>query len=326
MSFIEGYRQSFSLPKPELTEQNCPDQTGRVHIVTGGYGGCGFELAKILYQHNATLYIAGRSEDKASKAIANLKEKFPNAKGSVETVIVDFSDFTSIKPAADKFVASQKSLHVLTLNHGVMFPPKGSKGAQGFDLQLATNVIGSYLFYALLQPTLAATAATAAPGVVRVTWASSLGMELGSPKPGGIKFNADGAPSQQLDSQTQYSQTKAANTILAAVLARRDRAAGIMHLSWNPGNLHTDLARSLPQFLVKTFGPLLVYPAVYGGYTELFAAVAPIDFEKSGSFIAPWGRLRHIRKDIQAGIDDTSAESVGERLLKWAEATTKPYA
>lgn len=299
---------------------------GQVHIVTGGYGGCGYELAKILYQHNATLYVAGRSVDKASKAIANLKQAFPNAKGSAEPLIVDFSDFTTIKPAADKFIASQKTLHVLTLNHGVMFPPKGSKGAQGFDLQLATNVIGSYLFYALLQPVLATTATTAPAGTVRVTWASSLGMELGSPKPGGIKFDAAGAPSQTLDSQTQYSQTKAANTILAAVLARRDRAAGIMHLSWNPGNLNTDLARSLPQFLVKAFGPLITHPAIYGGYTELFAAVAPIPFEKTGSFVAPWGRLRHIRQDIQAGIDDTSAESVGERLLKWVEATTKPYA
>jgi short-subunit dehydrogenase involved in D-alanine esterification of teichoic acids len=41
-----------------------------VHIVTGGYAGCGYELSKIFYQKNATVYIAGRSKDKADKAIA----------------------------------------------------------------------------------------------------------------------------------------------------------------------------------------------------------------------------------------------------------------
>jgi NADP-dependent 3-hydroxy acid dehydrogenase YdfG len=43
---------------------------GKVHIVTGGYAGCGYELVKIFYQKNATVYVAGRSKEKAEKAIA----------------------------------------------------------------------------------------------------------------------------------------------------------------------------------------------------------------------------------------------------------------
>lgn len=75
--------QCFFIPAPTLTEKNLPNQAGRVHIVTGGYAGCGEELAKILYQHNATVYIAGRSKDKAKRAIDEMKAKFPNSKGKV---------------------------------------------------------------------------------------------------------------------------------------------------------------------------------------------------------------------------------------------------
>src|ERR1700760_2924571 len=102
--------QSFFIPKPVLTERNLADQTGsfpricqsgpqihantsagRVHVVTGGYAGCGLELCKILYQHNATVYIAGRNESKGSKAIAELKAAHPDSKGKVVFLKVDLS-------------------------------------------------------------------------------------------------------------------------------------------------------------------------------------------------------------------------------------------
>lgn len=280
----------------------------------------------MLYQHNATVYLAGRSADKAEKAVASLKQAFPNSKGSVDTIIVDFSDLTTIKPALDKFTAVQKEIHVLTLNHGIMFTPEGSKGAQGFDLQLVTNCIGSYLFYKLLQPTLAATAAKAPAGSVRVTWASSTITDLLSPKPGGVKFEADGAPSQTLEKDVQYGQTKAGNTILAGVLARHDKDAGIFHYSWNPGNLASDLSRHMSAVSKWVLSTFVTFPVRFGGYTELWAAVAEIPPEKNGAYIAPWGRLWHVRDDIQKGIDDTSPEAAGEKFVKWLDDTSKQYA
>ena len=61
--------QSFFIPKPSLTEQNLADQEGRVVLVTGGYAGVGYELSKILYHHNATVYVAGRDRAKGEKRI-----------------------------------------------------------------------------------------------------------------------------------------------------------------------------------------------------------------------------------------------------------------
>ena len=88
-SFSRMSNQAFFIPKPNLTEKNLPDQAGLVHIVTGGYAGCGRELSNILYQRNATVYIAGRSESKASKAIGEIKQANPNSKGRIEFLKVE---------------------------------------------------------------------------------------------------------------------------------------------------------------------------------------------------------------------------------------------
>lgn len=87
--------------------------------MTGGYGGVGFELCKILYAHNATVWVAGRSEAKAQKAIASLKTTSPHSKGSIYFLHLDLSDLSTIKPAVEHFSAQEDRLHVLVNNAGV---------------------------------------------------------------------------------------------------------------------------------------------------------------------------------------------------------------
>lgn len=49
---------------PPFTGADVPpgSQSGQVFIVTGGNGGIGFELCKILYGSGATIYLAARSK------------------------------------------------------------------------------------------------------------------------------------------------------------------------------------------------------------------------------------------------------------------------
>ena len=126
-----AFSQSFFIPPPALTESNLPDQRGKVHIVTGGYTGVGFELCQILYRRNAKVYIAGRNADKASSAIKAIKAANPSAKGALEYMQLDLADLTSIKPAVDAFNAQETRLDVLTNNAGVMMPPPGRTTGPG---------------------------------------------------------------------------------------------------------------------------------------------------------------------------------------------------
>lgn len=122
--------QSFRIPQPALTEKNLEDQSGKVFIVTGGYTGVGYKLTGILYEKHATVYVAGRSEEKGTKAIDALKNEFPKSKGRLVFLKVDLADLTTIKGAAEEFMAKEDRLDVLTNNAGVMDPPVGSKTAQ----------------------------------------------------------------------------------------------------------------------------------------------------------------------------------------------------
>lgn len=63
--------------------------------MTGGYAGCGKELSKILYGKNGTVYLAGRSQDKAEAATEEMKKAHPNSDGRVEFLKVDLADLVS---------------------------------------------------------------------------------------------------------------------------------------------------------------------------------------------------------------------------------------
>lgn len=136
LSTLSGFwTQSFFIAEPPLTEKNLPDQTGKVHIVTGGYAGVGHELVKILYQKNAKVYVAGRSKDKADKSIATIRNEVPNSKGELVFLLLDLNDLSKIEKSAQDFLDKEERLDVLTNNAGVMFPPSGSKNAHGHEVQ-----------------------------------------------------------------------------------------------------------------------------------------------------------------------------------------------
>ena len=198
-------------------------------MVTGGYAGVGAQLCSILYSKNATVWVAGRSQEKAQKAIDSIKAEHPDSKGSLNFLKVDLSDLTTIKPAAEEFSKKESKLHWLNQNAGVMVPPKGSKGAQGMDLQYQTNILGPFLLMKLLQPILKKTAEAEPKGSVRVSWAGSLAVQVQSPA-GGVTFTDDGKSLTEYGPPTAYGVTKASNYLLGAEFGKRSGTAdGVIH-------------------------------------------------------------------------------------------------
>lgn len=323
-------KQSFNIPAPTFTERELPDQAGKVHIVTGGYAGCGLELVRLLYQKNATVYVAGRSEEKASKSIKAVKEQFPSSTGRLEFLRIDFSDLNTIKPAVQSFLEKEKRLDVLTNNAGVMIPPAGSQDAHGHELQIGTNCLGPFLFTELLVPVLRSTAASSStPGSTRVTWAASLAVPIGSPR-SGVQFDANGAPKVFGDRQTDYAQSKAGNFLLAAEFARRyGKKDSIVSVAWNPGNLKSELQRHAPKLMNMALS-FMLHPVKFGGYTELFAGWSPkVGLDTNGGYVIPWGRVDtpNLRKDVllASKTKEEGGTGVGEKFWEWCDKETKEY-
>lgn len=200
-----------------------------------------------------------------------------------------------------------------------MTPPVGSITSQSHELQLGTNVLGPWLFTTLLTPLLAKTASASPAGSVRVTWAASLATMFSSRN--GLVWAADGSkPKTHGDRATDYAQSKAANVLLAReYAARHGKSAGVVSNAWNPGNLASELQRhssAVERFIIG----FLVYPPVFGGYTELFAGWSEEAGRKEndGRYVVPWGRFGVLRADLEASKE-------GEKLWEWCERESKPF-
>ncbi|KAF8659670.1 hypothetical protein AX16_001811, partial [Volvariella volvacea WC 439] len=134
---VSGYRQGWP-PASKFSVDDIPDLTGKVVIVTGGNTGIGKETVKALLAHNAKVYLAARSQEKASQAIKDLLQE--TGKEAI-FLKLDLSDLKSIKRSAEEFQSKEKELHILFNNAGVMFPPVSEITTDGYDLQFGTNVL-----------------------------------------------------------------------------------------------------------------------------------------------------------------------------------------
>lgn len=218
-------------PAPAFTESALPDLSGRVYLITGSTSGVGLELAKMLFSRNATVYVAGRAEASTSKAISLIRNSNPSSTGHLRPFVIDLSQLSSVRAAAEAFAAAEPRLDVLFLNAGVMTPPAGSKTADGYDLEIGTNCLGPFLLARLLQPTLEATAARADGSSVRIVWVSSM-VNVGTPE-GGVKFDTEGNP-VQLKAMDNYMQSKAGDLFLSHVFSQRLASRGVMSVVRTP--------------------------------------------------------------------------------------------
>ena len=194
--------------------------------MTGGASGIGLELVKILYAHNAKVYVAARSEQKASKAIASTESSFPKSNGELVFLHLDLNDLMLVKQSAESFLSKESRLDVLWNNAGVMTPPQGSKTKQNYESQLGTNCLGPFLFTKLLTPLLVSTAKSAPRGSVRVVWLGSSAAEMMSPKGGVDMTNID----YKIDKSAwyKYGTSKAGNVLYSKEFAKRYQANDVI--------------------------------------------------------------------------------------------------
>ncbi|KAK0621012.1 short chain dehydrogenase reductase [Immersiella caudata] len=328
-------RQNFPGAAPTFTEKNISDLSGKVYLITGSNTGIGKELAQILYSANATVYMACRTESKARNAMQDIRSAAPSSKGRLEFLPLDLSDLRTVKAAAEQFIASQTKLHVLFNNAGVMVPPDGQKTAQGYDLQLGTNCLGPFLLTQLLTPTLARTAEEVPVGTVRVVWVASMAAELYSVKDGVDMSNlAAKGYIREPGAMEKYGISKAGNYFHSVEYARRHKKDGIVSVAINPGNLDSDLYRSVDdqsgfqRLGLRAFTKLMLHPVINGAYTELFAGLSDeVTPDKTGAWIGPWGRFFTIRKDVDIAGKPKSEGGTGvaEKFWVWSMEQVEQY-
>ncbi|KAI0413123.1 hypothetical protein F5X98DRAFT_353019 [Xylaria grammica] len=325
-------KQSFP-GKPTFTEEHMPELTGKVAIVTGSNTGLGKEVAQILYAKGARVYMMARNEGNTKLAMSSIRAAVPESSGELIYIPLDLSDFNKVKAAADEFLAREQSLHLLINNAGVGYPPKGSRTVQGWELQLGVNCLGTWLFTQLLTPTIVATAKTSLPNSVRVAWVSSSAAEAVSPKNfvQGLPANNQSTANDKYENRGSfeaYCLSKLGGYYYAAEYAARHKSDGIVSVSLNPGNLDSDFWREQGAMTTCILRKTLLYPPKMGAYTVLFAALSPeVTLDKSGRFIAPWGRFWDVSPELVAATKPKSENGTeeGPEFWRWTETQLRPY-
>ncbi len=112
----------------------------KVALVTGGGSGIGLEIAKQLLACGATVYIAGRKQEKLEKALLSL-----HSVGKVRAFALDIRETEHIKHLADMIEAQSGRLDILINNAGGQFPsPAEDISEKGWNAVVNTNLNGTW--------------------------------------------------------------------------------------------------------------------------------------------------------------------------------------
>jgi NAD(P)-dependent dehydrogenase (short-subunit alcohol dehydrogenase family) len=265
------------------TTEDIPDQSGRTAVVTGANTGLGFETAKALAAHGASVVLAVRSLDKGERAAAAIAAAAPDADLTVQRL--DLSSLDSVREAAAELQAGHDRIDLLVNNAGVMYTPPGTT-ADGFELQFGTNHLGHFALTGLLLDRL-----LAAPGS-RVVTVSSIGHRIRSR----IDFDDVAAP-RRYSRVAAYGRSKLANLLFTYELQRRlaEAGASTIAVAAHPGGSNTELARNSPRplrVLNDAFGSLVTQSAAMGALPTLRAATDPSVV--GGQYYGPGG-FRELR-------------------------------
>ncbi|MCB0856146.1 MAG: SDR family NAD(P)-dependent oxidoreductase, partial [Bacteroidetes bacterium] len=211
------------------------DLTGKIAIVTGGNTGIGLETTKTLASAGTTVIVPARNMEKASK---NLKG-IPN----VEIEQLDLMDENSINNFSSKFLSSNRPLHLLINNAGIMWVPL-RRDSRGFESQLATNYLAQFHLTAKLWSAL-----KKANGA-RVVNISSQGHQFGT-----FDFDDPNFNQKKYETLAAYGQSKTAVNLFSLELDNRAKSFNVRAYSLHPGSIHgTELGREASPELFRQMG------------------------------------------------------------------------
>jgi NAD(P)-dependent dehydrogenase (short-subunit alcohol dehydrogenase family) len=199
------------------------DLTDRLAVVTGGYSGIGLETTRALAGAGAHVVVPARRPDVAADALAGI--------AGVEVDELDLGDLESVASFADHFLSSDRPVHVMIDNAGIMACPETRIGP-GWEAQLATNHLGHFALVNRLWPALV-------EGRARVVSVSSAGHRRTGIRWDDVQFE------HGYDKWMAYGQAKTANVLFAVHLDALGAERGVRAFALHPGGIMTPLQRHL---------------------------------------------------------------------------------
>ena len=288
------------------TENDVPDQRGRLAIVTGSNTGLGYDTARVLAERGAKVVMAVRDTAKGDAAAARIREITPGA--DITVTKLDLGSLTSVRESGAELGAAYPRIDLLINNAGVMYPPKQTT-SDGFELQFGTNHLGHFALTGLLLPNLLPVEGS------RVVVVASIAHNIRAK----IDFDDLQWEKRRYDRVASYGQSKLANLLFTYELQRRLAAAkaNTIAVAAHPGVAATELVRHVPGAGlpgVNWLSGKLLNTSELGALPTLRAATDPA--VQGGQYWGPDG-FRELRGHPVLVTSNTASHDIATQQRLW---------
>ena len=204
---------------------------GKRVVLTGATNGIGLAAAIELARRGADLTLVARNPAKAAEAVRRISASSTGA--APDVMLADLASQASIRQLGGELLAKYPRLQVLVNNAGAIYARR-QLSADGIELTWAVNHLAPFLLTTLLLDRLKAS------HPARIITTSS-----GAHEGGRIPFeDLDAARSWGGAGFTRYGETKLANILFTAELARRLEGTGVTANAFHPGFVATGFNRN----------------------------------------------------------------------------------
>lgn len=283
-----------------MSPQNFPKLQGRVAFITGANTGIGQVTAHKLCAMGAHVFVACRNATAGQAAIDSIRSAVAGAQ--IELLSLDLGDLQSVRACATAFLSRNLPLHLLINNAGLA----GAKGltTSGFELAFGTNHVGHFLLTQLLLDRVKQSAPA------RIVTVSSRAHYRAS----GLDWAALRQTSASRVGLVEYSNSKLANALFSAELARKLAGTGVTTYSLHPGVVATDVWREVP-WPFRSLMKLGMINAEQGAATTLYCATAAECAGETGLYYDKC----HVKTPSAMAQDATLAAELWRRSEEWVK-------
>jgi retinol dehydrogenase 12 len=251
--------------------------TGKVCLVTGATAGIGLETARALAAAGAQVWLHGRDPVRTAAQARSLSA--PGAAAPCP-ISADLAALTQVRRLGREVATQLTHLDVLVHNAGV-FPPRGAKSADGYELAFAVNHLAPFVLTAALLPVLSR--ARAARIVIVASRAHRRArLNLGALPAGG-----------DCSAYAAYARSKLCNLLFMRGLAQRLAGSTVTANALHPGVVNTGLFSRLPllRFLGSLGGGLVLLSPARGARCSVRVASDPQLEGVSGAYFEACRRV-----------------------------------